>query len=114
MYDLEKKYFKLTLDTFRTFAAKDNNQLLERFEAIHAKIIESKQINEVDLFELASDYKGLEKKTIEIKPMTQNNQEKKTSSNPLPKKTNKPKLTSKIPQRPETPLEKLFKQKNIN
>ena len=58
MYDLEKKFFKQTLDTFRT-SAQNNNDLLQKFDIVFNKIIESKQLNEVDLFELATEYKRL-------------------------------------------------------
>ena len=58
MYDLEKKFFKQTLDTFRT-SAQNNNDLLQKFDIVFNKIIESKQLNEVDLFELATEYKTL-------------------------------------------------------
>ena len=58
MYDLEKKFFKLTLNTFRT-SAQNNNELLQKFEAICDKINQSNQLNDVDLFELATEYKAL-------------------------------------------------------
>ena len=58
MYDLEQKFFKQTLDTFRT-SAQNNNELLQTFDIVFNKIIESKQLNDVDLFELATDYKTL-------------------------------------------------------
>ena len=58
MFDLEKKFFKQTLDTFRS-SAQNNNELLQQFEIVFNKIIESKQLNEVDLFELATEYKTL-------------------------------------------------------
>jgi hypothetical protein len=60
MFDLEKKFFKQTLDTFRT-SAQNNNELLQKFDIVFNKIIESKQLNEVDLFELATEYKRLKK-----------------------------------------------------
>ena len=60
MFDLEKKFFKQTLDTFRT-SAQNNNELLQKFDIVFNKIIESKQLNEVDLFELATKYNKLKK-----------------------------------------------------
>ena len=71
MYDLEKKYFKLTLDSFRS-TAQNNNDLLQKFEIVLNKIIESKQLNDVDLFELATEYKRLRKP--EDKNTTKQNQ----------------------------------------
>ena len=58
MFDIEKKFFKLTLDTFRS-SAQNNNKLLQKFEIVFNKIIKSKQLNDVDLFELATEYKRL-------------------------------------------------------
>jgi hypothetical protein len=58
MFDLEKKFFKQTLDTFRS-SAQNNNEFLKKFDIVFNKIIESKQLNDVDLFELATNYKTL-------------------------------------------------------
>ena len=52
MYDLEKKFFKQTLDTFR-ISAQNNNELLQKCN----KLIELKQLNDFDLCELVTDYK---------------------------------------------------------
>ncbi len=52
MFDIEKKFFKLTHDTFRS-SAKNNNELLQKCN----KLIELKQLNDFDLCELVTDYK---------------------------------------------------------
>ena len=78
MYDLEKKYFKLTLDSFRS-TAQNNNDLLQKFEIVFNKIIESKQLNEVDLFELATEYKSLN--TTKQKQLRANKDASKNTQN---------------------------------
>ena len=82
MYDLQKKFFKQTLDTFRT-SAQNNNELLQKFDIVFNKIIESKQLNDVDLFELATEYKRLKKteetnSTKEKQPRANKNSSKNT------------------------------------
>ena len=58
MYDLNKKFFKLTLNTFRT-CAQENPTLIEKFDVLCENINKSNQLNDVDLHEMATEYKDL-------------------------------------------------------
>jgi hypothetical protein len=59
MYDLKKKFFKLTLNTFRT-CAQENPTLIQKFYILCEKINESNQLGNVDLHEMATDYTDLQ------------------------------------------------------
>jgi len=61
MYDLEKKFFKLTLKTFEKSVQCDFIRF-EKFRYLCILINKSKQLNEVDLFELVTDYTFLKAK----------------------------------------------------
>jgi hypothetical protein len=58
MYDLNKKFFKLTLNTFRT-CAQENPALIQKFDVLCEKISKSNQLNDVDLHEMVYEYKDL-------------------------------------------------------
>ena len=58
MYDLNKKFFKLTLNTFRT-CAQENPTLIQKFDVLCENINKSNQLNNVDLYELATEYNHL-------------------------------------------------------
>ena len=51
MYDLNKKFFKLTLNTFRT-CAQENPTLIEKFDVLCENINISNQLGSVDLHEM--------------------------------------------------------------
>jgi hypothetical protein len=58
MHDLDKKFFKLTLNTFRA-SIQNNSDLIPMFDALCERINASNQLNDVDLFELATEYEIL-------------------------------------------------------
>ncbi len=60
MYDLkkQKKFFKLTLNTFRT-CAQENSTMIQKFDVLCENINKSNQLNNVDLYELATEYNHL-------------------------------------------------------
>ena len=58
MYDLEKKFFKLTLNTFRT-CAQESPALIQKFDVLCEKINKSNQLYDVDLHEMATKYSDL-------------------------------------------------------
>ena len=65
MYEFDKKYFKLTLSQFKNSADlnKDANaDLLKRYGDLLEKINKEGQVNEVDLYELATEYKPIKLK----------------------------------------------------
>jgi hypothetical protein len=118
MYDLQKKFFKQTLDTFRT-SAQNNNELLQKFDIVFKKIIESKQLNDVDLFELATEYKTLkrtenknttEKKQPETKKIQSTTQAKNEISK-FPVKENKSSNAS-VTQNESDLLQSIIKARN--
>jgi len=76
MYDLNKKFFKLTLNTFRT-CAQENPTLIEKFDVLCENINKSNQLNDVDLHEMATEYKDLkaikqDDNKSQVKVMNQN------------------------------------------
>jgi hypothetical protein len=58
MYDLDKKFFKLTLNTFRA-SIQNSPGLIPMFDALCERISAANQLNNVDLFELATEYEPL-------------------------------------------------------
>ena len=58
MYDLNKKFFKLTLNTFRT-CAQENPTLIEKFDVLCENINKSNQLGSVDLYEMVYEYNDL-------------------------------------------------------
>ena len=58
MYDLDKKFFKLTLNTFRA-SIHNSPDLIPMFDALCERISATNQLNNVDLFELATEYEPL-------------------------------------------------------
>ena len=62
MYDLKKRFFKMTLEQFRSSAKQQEQQqgdLMQRFNDICMKIDKQNQLNDVDLFELTTEYRRL-------------------------------------------------------
>ena len=55
MYGLDKKLFKQTLEQFEK-AAQGNPDLMQKFNNLREKIKEKNQLNEIDLFELSTEY----------------------------------------------------------
>jgi hypothetical protein len=103
MYDLNKKFFKLTLNTFRT-CAQENPTLIQKFDILCEKINESNQLGNVDLHELATDYNDLK-----ILKQDNNNSQVKVVNQNKTKVVNKnvpeastPKPTSKGKQQTKT------------
>ena len=58
MYDLNKKFFKLTLNTFRTCAL-ESRALIQKFDNLCENIDRSNQLGSVDLHELVYEYNDL-------------------------------------------------------
>jgi hypothetical protein len=58
MYDLNKKFFKLTLNTFRT-CAQEYPTLIEKFDVLCENINKSNQLGSVDLYEMVYEYNDL-------------------------------------------------------
>jgi hypothetical protein len=58
MYDLNKKFFKLTLNTFRT-CAQENPTLIQKFDVLCENINISNQLGSVDLHEMVYEYNDL-------------------------------------------------------
>ena len=56
MYDLNKKFFKLTLNTFRPCA---NSTLTEKIDVLCEHINKSNQLGSVDLYEMIYEYNDL-------------------------------------------------------
>ena len=86
MYDLNKKFFKLTLNTFRT-CAQENPTLIQKFDVLCENINKSNQLGSVDLYELATGYNNLkilnqENKNNHIKVL--NNNKKKFVNKNVP------------------------------
>ena len=58
MYDLNQKFFKLTLNTFRA-SIQNNPDLIPMFDALCERSNATNQLSNVDLFELATNYQPL-------------------------------------------------------
>ena len=68
MHEFDKRFFKLTLDTFKRSASENqetNKNIIDKFNSLCQKIQADNQLNEHDLPDLAADFTLFKKKQIE-------------------------------------------------